>query len=261
MRHLKLTVLVSLFWIIAFCYLGVIHKPAVKTVKTSIGTVAEQVDCLASAIYYDSQFDLEAQKTSAIDIANLSTDYMNVCKQVNKQNHEWIEIAPKQKKTAQVYIVARNIYWLRFHNTEEPGIAQIEKSEGFADHAYYDVTGYSIGYGTFLRNKELLATYRHKIITQQEAERLMIDEVIYVEVTINELVRVPLTENQLAALTSFCYNEGTTQFARSDMLTYLNQGKYTAASNEFKKWVYIQGKKSDSLAARRLEEKNLFLKE
>lgn len=219
----------------------------------------DQINCFASAIYYESPKNLDVQVSKAIDVINRSKDYMNVCADLATQYHgKWIEIS--KQKNDQSTVVARNVYWLRFHSTQEPGIAQIERSEGFVDHAYYDVGYWSIGYGTLLHNKEMYGEYRYKTIDEDEGERLLVSEVINIENTLHQIVTVPLTRNQEAALTSFCYNVGTDAFASSNMLKFLNAGDKGKAADEFKKWIYIKGNKSDGLASRRTEEKKLFLK-
>jgi lysozyme len=222
-------------------------------------TTEDQINCLSSAIYYESTKDLDAQITAAKNLINSSNDYMNVCTDLSMHYHEnWIEIS--KQKNDQSIIVARNIYWLRFHSTQEQGINLIIRSEGFANHAYNDVGYYSIGFGTLLRNKKLYDAYRYKIIDQDEGERLLIDEVINIEVALKSMVKVPLTPNQEAALTSFCYNVGLTHFVYSKMLNLLNAGQYANAANEFQRWNLVKRKVSEGLVARRAAERKLFLK-
>ena len=68
-------------------------------------------------------------------------------------------------------------------------------------------------------------------------------------------IKVPLTENQKIALTSFAYNVGIYAFKNSTLVKKLNTGDYEGAANEFEKWI-----KGDSgLLTRRKKEKALFL--
>ena len=72
---------------------------------------------------------------------------------------------------------------------------------------------------------------------------------------------VSLNENQYSALVDFVYNVGKNIFAASTQLNRLNSGKYSAAANEFLKWVYAGGRRIDGLARRRAAERALFLTE
>lgn len=81
---------------------------------------------------------------------------------------------------------------------------------------------------------------------------------------VNQLVRVPLNQNQFDALTSFVFNVGALNFRKSTLLLLLNSGKYEAASNEFLKWTKAKDPKTGQyvelkgLVKRRKKEKDLF---
>lgn len=74
-----------------------------------------------------------------------------------------------------------------------------------------------------------------------------------------EVVTVPLSPQQLGALSSFVFNLGIGKFIGSTMYHKLQAGDYVGASNEFDKWVFAAGKKLNGLDARRAAEKELFL--
>ncbi|MBS0877974.1 MULTISPECIES: lysozyme [unclassified Tatumella] len=77
--------------------------------------------------------------------------------------------------------------------------------------------------------------------------------------SVNRLVKVPMTATQEAALTSFVFNVGAGNFARSSLLRELNAGHYTEACNSLTRWVYIGRTKSTGLMNRRAIESELCM--
>jgi len=84
------------------------------------------------------------------------------------------------------------------------------------------------------------------------------------EQKVKKVVLVPLSPQQLGALTSFVFNLGAGALKVSTLLKKLNQGDYRGAAEEFIKWVYtrVNGKpiKMNGLIKRRAAERELFLK-
>ncbi len=74
------------------------------------------------------------------------------------------------------------------------------------------------------------------------------------------MVKVPLTANQLGALTSFAYNLGSGALASSTLLKLLNAGDYAGAAAQFARWNKARGKTLAGLTKRRAAEAALFLK-
>jgi lysozyme len=73
-------------------------------------------------------------------------------------------------------------------------------------------------------------------------------------------VRVPVTDNQLLALSSFAYNIGENAFAGSTLLKLLNNGtNKDVVAQQFDRWVNAGGKVNKGLEGRRKAEKQLFL--
>ena len=95
-------------------------------------------------------------------------------------------------------------------------------------------------------------------ITQDEAERLLEQDVDKVAVQVSRLVNVTLTQNEFDALVCFVYNVGIGNFAKSTMLKKLNAGDYAGAAAEFPKWDKAAGKVMPGLLARREAEEGLF---
>ena len=73
-------------------------------------------------------------------------------------------------------------------------------------------------------------------------------------------VNVPITDNQLMALSSFSYNVGKEAFATSTLLELLNSGAdINTVADQFDRWTYSGGVVNKGLTARRAAEKALFL--
>lgn len=89
---------------------------------------------------------------------------------------------------------------------------------------------WTIGYG---RTKGVTQGMR---ITREQAEQDLLDELVEYGNYVNKFVRVPLTQAQFDALTSFVFNLGPGNFQKSTMLRKLNIGDYDGAAMEFGKW-------------------------
>jgi lysozyme len=140
-------------------------------------------------------------------------------------------------------------------NVSETGIELIKKFEGCVLKAYKCPAGiWTIGYGHTSGVKE------GQTITKAQAKELLKQDLKQFEVGVNNLVNVPLNQNQFDALVSFCYNLGTGNLKNSTLLKLLNRGDYNGAAEQFDRWVYASGKKLAGLVTRRTAEKELFLK-
>jgi lysozyme len=96
-------------------------------------------------------------------------------------------------------------------------------------------------------------------ISFQQAERLLEADLLDVARDVASYVRVPLNENQFAALVSFEFNLGALR--KSSLLKKLNEENYDGAANEFTRWTRAGGMELLGLVSRRRDEKMLFLKE
>jgi len=140
-----------------------------------------------------------------------------------------------------------------------PELELIRQVEGFSSTAYKCQAGVdTIGYGHVILPEE-----KFNAITEEEAERILEADTKIARDAITKYVRVPLTQNQHSALTSFVYNVGERRFRESTMLKKLNSGDYEGAASEFSKWNKVKknGKKipSQGLTSRRRIEANLFI--
>jgi lysozyme len=98
------------------------------------------------------------------------------------------------------------------------------------------------------------------VISEREAEELLRDDLDRFERAVDRLVRVPLTDNQFAALVAFAFNvgEGNGGFATSTLLKKLNAGDYGSVPSEMMKWVSSKGKRMQGLVNRRSAEAGLW---
>ncbi|HEY9833159.1 MAG TPA: peptidoglycan-binding protein [Stenomitos sp.] len=141
----------------------------------------------------------------------------------------------------------------------------IKKWEGFHLDAYSDPVGIpTIGYGTRRYPNGQKVRLGDKI-TEQEAEAFLKFECDKVAEEVSKLVSgVSLTQNQFDAIVSFSYNVGTGAFADSTLLKKLKANEFSAAANEFERWV--KGTKNGvqtklpGLVDRRKSERSLFEK-
>lgn len=131
--------------------------------------------------------------------------------------------------------------------------------EGLRLKPYLDSAGIpTIGYGSTYYEDDTVVTMKDPAITENRAMSLLSLVVSKCLDTVQNLVTVDLTDNQLCALTSFTYNEGAGAFSRSTMLVLLNQGQYQQAADEFLKWTRA-GRDPQRLLARREKEREVFL--
>jgi len=139
--------------------------------------------------------------------------------------------------------------------TSKKGIELIKKYEGLKLKAYKCSAGvWTIGYGHTKNVKQ------GDVITEGQAEILLIYDLFDFENCIKKNVTIPLTQNQFDALVSLCFNIGCGNFLKSTLLKKLNEGKIAEAAKEFLKWNKADGKELAGLTKRRQEEMELFLK-
>ncbi|KEC54434.1 lysozyme [Bartonella rochalimae] len=140
------------------------------------------------------------------------------------------------------------------------GFALIKQWEGLRLKAYQDVIGvWTIGYGhTEQAGKPVVQDGME--ITQVEAETILRQDLKQFEQTVEREVTQFLTDEQFAALVSFCYNIGTEAFCNSTLLKKLNKGDYEAVPAELQKWIRAGGKRVQGLVHRRAAEAGLWAK-
>jgi lysozyme len=96
------------------------------------------------------------------------------------------------------------------------------------------------------------------VITQDEANRLLLHDCEVAQSAIYNFVTVQLTQNEFDALVDFIYNVGVGNFRNSTLRTLLNQGNFALAAKEFDRWDLAGGKIVAGLLRRRQAETDLF---
>lgn len=141
------------------------------------------------------------------------------------------------------------------------GLDLVKSCEGLKLDAYRCPAGvWTIGYG---HTKGVQPNDR---ITEPEADKLLLQDLDGAGEQIEQLVRVPLTENQFSSLASFVFNVGASSLASSTLLKRLNSGDYDAVPVELGKWVKATNPKTGEkvtlpgLVKRRSAEGQLWLK-
>jgi lysozyme len=127
----------------------------------------------------------------------------------------------------------------------------LRQAEGYRAQRYWDVSRYSIGYGSIAKPGE-------KSITRTEATARLVRTVVALDRQVGRLVKVQLSENQRAALVVFAYNTGLGGLSKSTLLRKINAGKFSEVPSEFRKWKISNGKVSKGLVQRREKEIELW---
>ena len=140
------------------------------------------------------------------------------------------------------------------------GLNLIKEFEGLKTNAYRDAANVpTIGYGHTKGVKE------GDSITEQFATAMLDKELREYEGYVDQMVNVPLNENQHAALVSFVYNLGPTNLSQSSLLRELNNGNYNRVPSELKRWnkARVKGELTEleGLTRRRQAEADLFNEE
>lgn len=121
--------------------------------------------------------------------------------------------------------------------------------EGFVDHPYWDNKQYSWGYGT-------KAPGPTGTITPEQARAELKEHMQQDYSYLSQLIHVPLTANQWAALLSFAYNLGAGN--ADNLVDNINSENTAALGEQWLKYVYSNGSVNDALVKRRAAEWRLW---
>ena len=136
----------------------------------------------------------------------------------------------------------------------------ISKFEGFIAVPIWDYMQYSVGYGSGYNWDAKRPVNKTDIIDKATAKRWLLAEAQDKYDFVMSKIRVPVTNNQLLALSSLAYNIGENAFEKSTLLKMLNRGdNKQMVANQFDLWVNAGGKVNEGLKGRRNVEKVLFL--
>lgn len=133
-------------------------------------------------------------------------------------------VAPWEGKVNDVYVDPANILTVCFGHTG----SDLKMGQFFTDEECLDLLAKDLA----KHNKQLLSS-----------------------------VKVPLSEGEHAAYLSFVYNAGIGRFQKSTLLVLLNKGARFSACEQLKRWVFINGQKSNGLVNRRNAEYKMCIKD
>lgn len=146
------------------------------------------------------------------------------------------------------------------------GIDLIKEFESFSSTPYFCSSGkMTIGWG-----HKLLPSESYTLISLENAEFLLLQDLQVAIEYVSKKVEVVLTQNQFDALVSLVFNVGTGAFKNSYALKLLNKSQYKEASYEFfseeNGFVYFTNPKTNKveklqgLINRRAREQQIFNK-
>lgn len=143
---------------------------------------------------------------------------------------------------------------------DQRGTEFIQGWEKCAKTVYLDQGGFPTGGYGHKSNGWPVGT----VLSQQQCDQLFAEDVIAFESCVNNLAKVPLTQNQFNALVSFVFNVGAGNFKKSTLLRNLNSKDYASAGDCFLAWDNYhtsdgQAHLSQGLLNRRKAERELFL--
>jgi lysozyme len=137
------------------------------------------------------------------------------------------------------------------------GLALTEQFEGCSLSAYQDQVGvWTIGYG-----HTGAGVYAGLMITQAQAQALLLSDVAASASFVNQAVLVALVQDEFDALVDFVFNLGRGAFAGSTLLRDLNASNFSAAAAQFDLWDNAGGQVVAGLLRRREAEESLFTEE
>jgi len=145
----------------------------------------------------------------------------------------------------------------------DKGLNLIKKSEGCSLESYIDTHDshgaplWAIGYGHTNKAGPPNVT-AGMVITQDQADQILKQDLIPYENSIRNLITVPLNQNQWDALCSFTFNAGAGNLKKLVLASQLNDGDYLGVAPAMMNFNTSQGKVLLGLTRRRKAEGDLF---
>jgi len=143
--------------------------------------------------------------------------------------------------------------FLMTRRANSAGIGLIREYEGLHLTPYLcPAKIWTIGYG------HTRTVHAGMQITPEQADLLLDEDLRLAERAVQRLVHVPLGDNQFAALVSFTFNVGISNFERSTLLQLLNRGWYEQVPAQLMRWNRMSGEVMGGLSRRRAAEGQLW---
>ena len=132
-----------------------------------------------------------------------------------------------------------------------------KRFEGFRANAYWDVSGWAIGYGHNGGSGVPPMVYANSTITPEEAEKVLMADLDLQLHYVNFYVSVPLTQGQVDALILHVFQQGPGNFREGRVRPLINAGKHKEAAEMIKNWPTSKA----GLVRRRAVEAQMYLGE
>jgi lysozyme len=139
------------------------------------------------------------------------------------------------------------------YNTNHTAVQIIKEEETLQLEAYELGGLWLIGYGHLMLEGE------KDVITEEEADAFLREDLHWCEEAIERYVKVPVTLNEFSAMVAFCYNVGSGKTRGSSIVKRINGDDRPGAANAFLLWNRMNGVVVKALANRRARERTLFL--
>jgi lysozyme len=142
------------------------------------------------------------------------------------------------------------------------GLKWVSQWEGWYPTPYNDPAGYAtIGYGHLLGLRPVSHADHNRFprpLTKEEGLQLLLKDLAVAASAIRDNVKVPLTQAQFDALSSWAFNVGASAAKESTLIRRLNRGEYSAVPFELSRWTLAGGQQLPGLVRRREAEGRLF---
>lgn len=139
------------------------------------------------------------------------------------------------------------------YNTNHTAVQIIKEEETLQLEAYELGGVWLIGYGHLMLEGE------SDVITEDEADIFLRDDLHWCEGAIERYVTVPVTLNEFSAMVAFCYNVGSGKTRGSSIVKKVNVDDRPGAADSFLLWNRMNGVVMAALAKRRARERTLFI--
>mgnify|MGYP001306847401 FL=1 len=137
----------------------------------------------------------------------------------------------------------------------------IARLEGMRRNVYLDEGGYpTIGIGHLLTGAERASGNIFidgeecpiaRGLTIAQCCKLLKADLKNPAATVNQSVLVEINRNQFDALVSFVFNVGGSAFTHSKLLQCINRGEFKLVPEQLRRWVFVNGRRSEGLRRRR----------
>ena len=133
--------------------------------------------------------------------------------------------------------------------------------EGLSLTPYWCPGGFpTIGYGHLL-SRQVGAPLEQwqPLSSEEEAHILLQKDMVKALLSVWRLIKIPLNDNQEAAVADFAFNCGAGNLQASTLRKVINRGDFDEVPFQLDRWVYAGGRKLRGLVRRRRMEGELFM--